>query len=233
MIAYPFQSKIYGTPTSTPLSGMIATADGIWTVLFVGVKIPIPEDAQDTFELPFEGLPKDFYPQPIQYYLAKFDFDGNLVTTAPFVDGGSFMSMGIDGRMFVTTMSFNSSISYYGVSPKTPFFMDNTPEPHGGIVGYNPDSFYEYYSKRIKTNAKIAESILKDPSMNSRHLTQLRLSLATNKYSLLEALQFKEISKEKYDALNSITTTLSQNPLTNTDEIRQAADQLKLLKSKL
>lgn len=219
----PFTARFYGTPTSNPLSGMVATADGIWTMLFVGVNVPIPEKFQDQVEIPFEGMSKESFPQSINYYIAKFDLDGNLISTIPFVDGGAWTNMGPDGRFYANTMSFSSSISYYGVQPRLPFFMRNTAKPVGGFYAYEPKSFLNYFKKRITSDISITEKLMKGSATHKHDLTQLTFSLATNHLSLLEAFHKEELDEERYQKINALVEGLAdQQPIKNTDDIKKA-----------
>ena len=71
---------------------------------------------------PVAGLPIDTFKQPIKHFLVHYDYDGNFVSKSPFVDDGALVVMGLDGRMYATTLSVTTSIAHYGANPNMPFF---------------------------------------------------------------------------------------------------------------
>lgn len=195
-------TKIYGENDGSLMSGIMATEDGIWFIAVLNTLVPIPEDKRGSIDIPIEGIRTDVYAQPLKYFLIKADYDGNVLSATDFVDGGALMAMGLDGKIFVTTLSVASSIAFYNANQKMPFFMRNTPKPHGGLIAYEPASYYDYFKVRIENNMKRAEKMIAENKVNQNDLMRLNLSLSSNHLSLIESLTRKEIDHELHDVLH-------------------------------
>ena len=203
----PMTAKLYGDLNADIVSGIMAAADGIWFIMTAGIAIPLSEEQQKQVQSPIEGLPLDNFKQPINYYLMHYDYEGNFVSRAPFVDTGALLAMGYDGRIYASTLSVSSSIAHYGAGSKMPFFMRNTPVPHGSLIAYEPESFLDYFKEIIEWNILKIDSVVNIQNFmqgkHLLHLEQLNGSLPTAHISLIEAHKNNEISDEKFNELKA------------------------------
>lgn len=207
----PWIAAWYGDPQASLVSGITAVTDGIWAIVSVGTSIPIPEDRRNDVQPPIAGLDLTRFAQPVKYFLVHFDYDGNLKFKTPFVDGGALIAMGLDGRMYATTLSVNGSIAYYGANPKMPFFMRNTPKPHGGLIAYEPVSFLAYFIERIEWNLKLLTQ-LKSAKEHDTLSRDLRASLSSVHLVLNEARDSGEIDDETYRAIQDVLDGVKNRP---------------------
>ena len=197
----PWLASWYGKPHASLVSGIMAAHDGIWAVLSVGTNIPIPEEQQGQIQPPIESLDITHFAQPVKYFLVHYDYDGNLKFKTPFVDAAALLAMGLDGRMYVTTLSVSGSIAYYGANTEMPFFMRNTPKPHGGLIAYEPESFLDYFIERVQWHRDGGDANGVRASLDSLHLI------------LDEAHDRGEIEAERYADIKAIMGTLDNNAL--------------------
>ena len=147
---------------------------------------------------PVAGLPVDTFKQPIKHFLVHYDYDGNFVSKAPFVDDGALVVMGLDGRMYATTLSVTTSIAHYGANPNMPFFMRNTPKPHGSLVAYDPASFLDYFKELVAWHGALLREGRQAPGQAA--------SLAALHLSLEEALAAGELPQGQYDELRALVS---------------------------
>ncbi len=189
---------LFGRPQADVVSGVTTTVDGVWFMIKVGIEIEIPEDQRDTVQPPVAGLPLDTFKQPIKHFLVHYDYDGNFVSKAPFVDDGALVVMGLDGRMYATTLSVTTSIAYYGANPGMPFFMRNTPKPHGSLVAYEPASFLDYFKELVAWHGALLREGRQPPGQAA--------SLAALHLSLEEALAAGELPQGQFDELRALVT---------------------------
>ena len=208
----PWIASWYGEPQASLVSGITAVADGIWAIVSVGTSIPIPEERQNEVQPPIAGLDLTRFAQPVKYFLAHFDYDGNLRFKTPFVDTGALISMGLDGRIYATTLSVTSSIAYYGANPKMPFFMRNTPKPHGGLIAYEPESFLAYFIERIEWNLQLLEKLNSAEEELGVLLRNLRMSLFSVHLILAEARDRDEVDDETYGAIRDVLNAIEESP---------------------
>ena len=190
----PWKASWYGKPQASLVSGIMAAADGIWAIASLGTAIPIPEERQNRIQPPIASLDLTTFAQPVEYFLVHYDYDGNLRFRTPFVDAGALLAMGLDGRMYVTTLGINSSIAYYGANPEMPFFMRNTPRPHGGLIAYEPVSFLDYFRERIEWNRQLLET-LRDSPGQAETLRDLQASMSSMHLILDEAADRGEVDE--------------------------------------
>ena len=155
----PWHASWYGKPHASLVSGIMAAEDGFWAILSVGTNIPIPEDRQGQIQPPIASLDTTHFAQPTEYFLVHYDYDGNLKFKTPFVDGAALIAMGLDGRMYATTLSVSGSIAYYGANAEMPFFMRNTPKPYGGLIAYEPVSFLDYFEECVRWHTLVPDSV--------------------------------------------------------------------------
>ena len=188
----PWLARWYGKPHASLVSGIMAVADGIWAIASLGTAIPIPEERQSRIQPPIASLDLTTFAQPVAYFLVHYDYDGNLRFKTPFVDAGALLAMGLDGRMYVTTLGISSSIAYYGANPEMPFFMRNTPRPHGGLIAYEPVSFLDYFRERIEWNRQLIDTLRAVPGQVGT-LRDLRASMSSVHLVLDEAADRGEV----------------------------------------
>ena len=189
---------LFGQPQADVVSGVTTTVDGVWFIIKAGIEIEIPEDQRDMVQPPVAGLPVDTFKQPIKHFLVHYDYDGNFVSKAPFVDDGALVVMGLDGRMYATTLSVTTSIAYYGANPGMPFFMRNTPKPQGSLVAYDPASFLGYFKELVAWHGALLREGQDAPGQAA--------SLAALHLSLEEALAAGELPQSQYDELRALVT---------------------------
>ncbi len=187
---------VFGRPQADIVSGVTTTVDGVWFIIKAGVEIEIPEDQRDMVQPPVAGLPVDTFKQPIKHFLVHYDYDGNFVSKAPFVDDGALVVMGLDGRMYATTLSVTTSIAHYGANPNMPFFMRNTPKPYGSLVAYDPVSFLDYFKELVAWHGALLRDGEQAPGQAA--------SLAALHLSLEEALAAGEVPQGEYDELRAL-----------------------------
>ena len=196
---------LYGRPQADVVSGITTTVDGLWFVIKVGSEIEIPEEQRGTAQPPVAGLPLDTFKQPLRHFLVHYDYDGEFVSKAPFVDDGALVVMGLDGRMYATTLSVTTSIAHYGANPKMPFFMRGTPKPQGGLIAYDPASFLDYFKELVAWHGALLQEGKQAPGQAA--------SLAALHLSLEEALVAGELPQSQYDELRALVTRLqSERP---------------------
>ncbi len=207
----PRRAGWYGEPQASIVSGITATADGIWAIVSLGTSIPIPEDRQGQIQPPIAGLDTSSFAQPVKYFLVHYDYDGNLQFKTPFVDAAALVIMGLDGRMYATTLSINSSIAYYGANAQMPFFMRNTPRPHGGLIAYEPVSFLDYFIERIRWNKELLDS-LEDEAASGREVAKRNFVASMSSVHLIlnEAFDRAEIGEADYRRIMEIVTRINQ-----------------------
>ena len=195
---------IFGRPQADIVSGVTTTVDGVWFIIKAGIEIEIPEDQQDMVQPPVAGLPVDTFKQPIKHFLVHYDYDGNFVSKAPFVDDGALVVMGLDGRMYATTLSVTTSIAHYGANPNMPFFMRNTPKPYGSLVAYDPASFLDYFKELVAWHGRLLRDGQQAPGQAA--------SLAALHLSLEEALAAGELPQGEYDELRALVAEAQSEP---------------------
>ena len=189
---------VFGRPQADIVSGVTTTVDGVWFIIKAGIEIEIPEDQQDMVQPPVAGLPVNTFKQPIKHFLVHYDYDGNFVSKAPFVDDGALVVMGLDGRMYATTLSVTTSIAHYGANPNMPFFMRNTPKPYGSLVAYDPVSFLDYFKELVAWHGALLREGQQAPGQAA--------SLAALHLSLEEALAAGELPQGEYDELRALVS---------------------------
>lgn len=195
---------LFGQPQADVVSGVTTTVDGIWFIIKAGIEIEIPEDQRDMAQPPVAGLPLDTFKQPIKHFLVHYDYDGNFVSRAPFVDDGALVVMGLDGRLYATTLSVTTSIAHYGANPNMPFFMRNTPKPHGSLVAYDPASFLDYFKELVAWHGALLREGRQGPGQAA--------SLAALHLSLEEALAAGELPQGEYDELRALVAEVQSEP---------------------
>ena len=195
---------VFGRPQADIVSGVTTTVDGVWFIIKAGIEIEIPEDQQDMVQPPVAGLPVDTFKQPIKHFLVHYDYDGNFVSKAPFVDDGALVVMGLDGRMYATTLSVTTSIAHYGANPNMPFFMRNTPKPYGSLVAYDPASFLDYFEELVAWHGALLRDGQQAPGQAA--------SLAGLHLSLEEALAAGEVPQGEYDELRALVAEVQSEP---------------------
>ena len=195
---------LFGRPQADIVSGVTTTVDGIWFIIKAGIEIEIPEDQRDMAQPPVAGLPLDTFKQPIKHFLVHYDYDGNFVSRAPFVDDGALVVMGLDGRLYATTLSVTTSIAHYGANPNMPFFMRNTPKPHGSLVAYDPASFLDYFKELVAWHGALLREGRQAPGQAA--------SLAALHLSLEEALAAQELPQGEYDELRALVAEVQSEP---------------------
>lgn len=195
---------VFGRPQADIVSGVTTTVDGVWFIIKAGIEIEIPEDQQDMVQPPVAGLPVDTFKQPIKHFLVHYDYDGNFVSKAPFVDDGALVVMGLDGRMYATTLSVTTSIAHYGANPNMPFFMRNTPKPYGSLVAYDPVSFLDYFKELVAWHGMLLREGQQVPGQAA--------SLAALHLSLEEALAAGEVPQGEYDELRALVAEAQSEP---------------------
>ncbi len=195
---------VFGRPQADIVSGVTTTVDGVWFIIKAGIEIEIPEDQRDMVQPPVAGLPVDTFKQPIKHFLVHYDYDGNFVSKAPFVDDGALVVMGLDGRMYATTLSVTTSIAHYGANPNMPFFMRNTPKPYGSLVAYDPVSFLDYFKELVAWHGMLLREGEQVPGQAA--------SLAALHLSLEEALAAGEVSQGEYDELRALVAEAQSEP---------------------
>ena len=206
----PWQAGWYGEPHASLVSGILAVADGLWAIVSVGTAIPIPEERQNEIQPPIASLDLTRFAQPVRYFLAHFDYDGNLKFSTPFVDAGALLAMGLDGRMYVTTLGISSSIAYYGANTEVPFFMRNTPRPHGGLIAYEPESFLAYFRERIEWNRQLFGK-LQNAAEPDTLLRDLQASMSSVHLALDEARDRDEVDEATYRSILDILHSSEEN----------------------
>ena len=189
---------LFGQPQADIVSGVTTTVDGVWFIIKAGIEIEIPEDQRDMAQPPVAGLPLDTFKQPIKHFLVHYDYDGNFVSRAPFVDDGALVVMGLDGRLYATTLSVTTSIAHYGANPNMPFFMRNTPKPYGSLVAYDPASFLDYFKELVAWHGALLRDGEQAPGQAA--------SLAALHLSLEEALAAGELPQGQYDELRALVS---------------------------
>ncbi|MDE0364173.1 MAG: PQQ-binding-like beta-propeller repeat protein [Gammaproteobacteria bacterium] len=207
----PWWARWYGKPHASLVSGIMAAADGIWAIASLGTAIPLPEERQSQIQPPIASLDLTTFAQPVEYFLVHYDYEGNLRFRTPFVDAGALLAMGLDGRMYVTTLGINSSIAYYGANPEMPFFMRNTPRPHGGLIAYEPVSFLDYFLERIEWNRQLLES-LGDAHGQAATLRDLHASMSSVHLILDEAADRGEVDEETRRSIMDILEGVDAGP---------------------
>ena len=195
---------VFGRPQADIVSGVTTTVDGVWFIIKAGIEIEIPEDQQDMVQPPVAGLPVDTFKQPIKHFLVHYDYDGNFVSKAPFVDDGALVVMGLDGRMYATTLSVTTSIAHYGANPNMPFFMRNTPKPYGSLVAYDPVSFLDYFKELVAWHGALLRDGQQAPGQAA--------SLAALHLSLEEALAAGELPQGRFDELRALVADVQSEP---------------------
>ena len=195
---------LFGRPQADIVSGVTTTVDGVWFIIKAGIEIEIPEDQQDMVQPPVAGLPVDTFKQPIKHFLVHYDYDGNFVSRAPFVDDGALVVMGLDGRLYATTLSVTTSIAHYGANPNMPFFMRNTPKPYGSLVAYDPASFLDYFKELVAWHGTLLREGQQAPGQAA--------SLAALHLSLEEALAAEELPQVEYDELRALVAEVQSEP---------------------
>ena len=201
--AVPFKASWYGKPHASLVSGIMAAEDGFWAILSVGTNIPIPEAQQGQVQPPIASLDTTHFAQPVEYFLVHYDYDGNLKFKTPFVDAGALLAMGLDGRMYVTTLSISGSIAYYGANAEMPFFMRNTPRPYGGLIAYEPESFLAYFEERVRWHKQVGDAPKAQASLHSLHLI------------LDEAHDRGEIAQDEHERLMELVKALQDSASTD------------------
>jgi len=188
----PWTASWYGKPHASLTSGIMAAEDGFWAILSVGTSIPIPEERQGQIQPPVASLDTTHFAQPTEHFLVHYDYDGNLKFKTPFVNTGALLAMGLDGRIYATTLGISSSIAYYGANAEMPFFMRNTPKPYGGLIAYEPVSFLDYFEERVRWHAGAPDSPGTQASLDSLHLTLDEAhdqdEVGEDDYAMLQAL---------------------------------------------
>ena len=187
---------LFGRPQADVVSGVTTAVDGVWFIIKTGIEIEIPEDQRDMVQPPVAGLPVDTFKQPIKHFLVHYDYDGNFVSKAPFVDDGALVVMGLDGRMYATTLSVTTSIAHYGANANMPFFMRNTPKPQGSLVAYDPASFLDYFKELVAWHRALLRDGQQAPGQAA--------SLAALHLSLEESLAAGELPQGEYDELRAL-----------------------------
>ena len=207
--------RLFGRPQADVVSGITTTADGVWFIIKAGIEIDIPEDQRDMAQPPVAGLPLDTFKQPIKHFLVHYDYDGNFVSKAPFVDDGALVVMGLDGRMYATTLSVTTSIAHYGANPNMPFFMRNTPRPHGSLVAYDPASFLDYFKELVVWHGALLRQGQQTPGQAA--------SLAALHLGLEEALAAGELQQGRYDELRALVAE-AQSQRDDSERLRTLSD---------
>ena len=123
----------------------------------------------------------------------------------------ALIAIGLDGRMYAPTLSVTSSIAYYGANPKMPFFMRNTPKPHGRLIAYEPESFFAYFIERIESKLQLLDR-LKSGEEQERLLRNLQASLSSLHLILAEARDQGEINDAKYQAILGVLDAIEDHP---------------------
>ena len=220
----------YGTHDASLHSGIMATEDGMWMIVALNTQIPIPESRRGNIKIPIEGIRTDVFAQPLSYHLVKLDYDGNLVYVTDFVDGGALLSMGLDGKIFITTLSVISSIAYHNANPKMLFFMRNTPKPYGGLIAYEPNSYFDYFKARIDNAINLANQITQNNGVErpieQQALVHLNLSLSSTHLSLIEALSNKEIDQKAFDTIEAQLSIVREKLPTTIEETKKTLQLL-------
>ena len=218
----PWTASWYGEPQASLVSGVMAAADGIWAIVSLGTAIPIPEERQSGIQPPIASLDLSTFAQPVEYYLVHYGYDGTLKSRAPFVDAGALLAMGLDGRMYVTTLSINSSIAYYGANPEMPFFMRSTPRPHGGLIAYEPVSFLDYFRERIEWNRQLLDTLRASPEQVETR-RDLHASLSSVHLVLDEAEDRGELDEATHRGIMGILEGIDEggNPAVIDRELRR------------
>ena len=208
----PWRASWYGEPHASLVSGIMAAADGIWAILSVGTSIPIPEERQGEIQPPIASLDITHFAQPVEYFLVHYDYEGNLSFKTPFVDAGALLAMGLDGRMYATTLSISSSIAYYGANVAMPFFMRNTPKPHGGLIAYEPESFLDYFRERIGWNKQLLDAG-QGENANGQDVPWRNFVASMSSVHLIldEAFDRGEVDERTYRLITDIVTGINQN----------------------
>lgn len=109
-------------PRVATVDGIITVSDtGVWAFLDLGYRI-------DGGEQP--------YKQPRRVVVAQLDpADGSVQAWFPSRDtSGAFAVPDEDGSWYLTLSGTSSSISYYGIDPKLPFFLRSGWKPEAGLV---------------------------------------------------------------------------------------------------
>ena len=208
----PWLASWYGEPHASLASGIMAVDDGIWAIALLGTAIPIPEDERDDAQPPIASLDLTTFGQPVKYFLVHYDYNGNLKFKTPFVDSGALLAMGLDGRIYATTLGISSSIAYFGANTRMPFFMRNTPKPHGGLIAYEPTSFLDYFIERIEWNKEILEALQDENTTDRRTLRRnLHASMSSVHLVLDEARDAAELNEEAYGAIADILDGIGES----------------------
>ena len=113
-------------PRKTTVDGLITVTDnGLWVFFDLNYEIRGGE------------LP---YPQPRKVVVGQVDANtGELLAWFESRDtSGAFVVPDCDGSLYLTLSAAASSISYYGVNPKLPGFLQNDWKPQAGLVALAP-----------------------------------------------------------------------------------------------
>jgi outer membrane protein assembly factor BamB len=116
-----------------PMLSRITTVDGIITVTDSGLFV--------FFDLNYEIHSRGAaYPQPRKVLLGQIDAEnGNLIGSLEVRDtSGAFAVPDERGRLYLTLSAAASSIAYYGINPKLPFFLRVNQKPQAGLVALKP-----------------------------------------------------------------------------------------------
>ncbi|MDY0006866.1 MAG: PQQ-binding-like beta-propeller repeat protein [Spongiibacteraceae bacterium] len=116
-----------------PLAERKATVDGIITVTDSGLWAFL--------DLCYEiGDGADAYPQPRKVVVAQIDAaTGEVLGTFESRDSsGAFVVPDAAGNFYLTLSATATSIAYYGVNPRLPFFLRNNFKPVAGLVALKP-----------------------------------------------------------------------------------------------
>ncbi|MCP4628906.1 MAG: PQQ-binding-like beta-propeller repeat protein [bacterium] len=119
--------------TWVPFLPRVTTVDGLMTVTNNGLWA--------FFDLNYEiSGNEQAYPQPRKVVVGQLDTNnGELLAWFESRDtSGAFMVPDSDGSIYLTLSGAASSISYYGVNPKLPGFLQNDRKPQAGLVALAP-----------------------------------------------------------------------------------------------
>lgn len=108
------------------VDGLITVTDsGIWTFLDLNYEISGGEQP---------------YPQTRKVAVVQIDADsGELLGQFPARDSsGAFVIPDVGGQLYLSLSGAATSIGYYGVNPKLPFFLRTDLKPQGGLVAMKP-----------------------------------------------------------------------------------------------
>jgi outer membrane protein assembly factor BamB len=116
-----------------PFLPRVTTVDGLITVTDSGLLV--------FFNFNYKiGRGERSFPQPRKMMVGQLDSTtGELLGSFEIRDTSSaFVVPDRDGSLYLTLGAAASSISYYGVNPKLPFFLRADWKPKGGLVALAP-----------------------------------------------------------------------------------------------